>query len=75
MFLCDNCHGPEPCLGSIVGSSGQCEKCRKMAACLDCPTPAHRQNSLIGRGDGTRACCNDLFEHPQGQCPNYKGRN
>lgn len=43
MFLCDPCHGPDTCHGSVVRSVGQCEKCGKMAACLDCHTDAHRK--------------------------------
>lgn len=81
MFLCDPCHGPELCHGSVVRSSGQCEACGQIAACLDCHTPAHREKikkvegCCVGQGEGTQACCNDLVDHPPGPCPNCEGSN
>lgn len=52
MFLCDPCHGPEPCYGSVVRSSGRCEACGQMAACLDCHTPAHRKKVDKAKDNG-----------------------
>lgn len=42
MFLCQPCHGPEPCLGEVVKSRGACERCGKVADCIDCHADAHR---------------------------------
>ncbi len=40
MFLCPECHGKTKCQRGaweeMMGSHGPCEKCHKVADCMDC---------------------------------------